>query len=49
MSDEEELKKQIKSAWGYMEDTLGDFGFDPAKSVFSEFDLSWKVNLIEID
>ena len=40
MSDEEELKKQIKSAWGYMEDTLGDFGFDPAKSVFSEFDLS---------
>jgi len=39
-SDEEELKKQIKSAWGYMEDTLGDFGFDPAKSVFSEFDLS---------
>ena len=40
MSDEEELKKQISSAWDYMSDTLGDFGFDPAKSVFSEFDLS---------
>ena len=40
MTDEEELKKQIKSAWGYMEDTLGGFGFDPDSPACTEFDVS---------